>query len=347
MREFNGTWIRVCPKCHRKLDLTSGLWVPTYPLREMRSHGNGPNISYRVSGLSVSAIDGDEIMSAYNDAVESGDPDEMAIFNRSVRAFADAGSMQPFDADTLNRLATPGDWALAVAKPAHPVFFGVDCGNACWIWIEERLPDGHARLVYAEKMHSDKWVDRTIELARRFGARFGVVDKYPYTPDSRKLAYALGSKLALLDFDNGRELTMIPERLTVEGTVGGAHQETGAAYLCIKVDRNWALARFCAEAKNVDRGLLIPSEKTRTMEDVRAHLRKLQKVMDSDSAGDRKYRFIDGVDNHYGMAGMSASLAFLVAPNILELTGYFPKAERLGATQIPEAAGEWGGVVGG
>ena len=347
MREFNGKWIRVCPKCHRKLDVRSGVWVATYPLRETRSHGNGPNISYRISALSTGAIDGDEIMSSYNEAEESGDPDQMAIFNRSARALADAGSMQPFDAQTLERLATPGDWALAIWRPANPVFFGIDCGNSCWIWFEERLPTGQARLIYAEKMHSDKWVERTIELVRRFDARFGIADKYPYTPDSRRLAYALGSKIALLDFDNGRELDMVTERLTVDGTQGGGHVETGPAYLCIKVDRNWALSRFCAEAKNVDRGLIIPSEKTRTMEDVRDHLKKLQKVMDPDKAGDSKFRFIDHVDNHYGMAGMSASLAFHLAPRSEKFAGYFPKGEGLGTSGIPAAADGWGGLVSG
>jgi hypothetical protein len=313
MREFNGKWIRVCPVCSRKLDLVAnGAWVPTFPQRETEQR----HYSYRISALSMLAVDGNEIMAAYNSAVDSGDPDEMAIFNRSVRAFADAGSMQPFDDATLRRLKQRHDYVLSTERVTNDVFLGGDAGNACWLWLQERMPDGRPRLIWAEKVHSDRFVERTAYLMNRFNVRFGVIDKKPLLTDSRKLAYMFPRRLALLDFSNGSELQLVEEQIVLEDTVGSARSETGPKYLCVKVDRNAALGQFCAASTHVDRGLILPgADTTRTMELVGEHLKKLQKVESEDSKGNVVHRFLDEVENHLGMAGMAAHLAQLVAPS--------------------------------
>ncbi|HSY51156.1 MAG TPA: phage terminase large subunit family protein [Thermoanaerobaculia bacterium] len=317
MRQFNGTWVRVCPDCHKKLDIAGNSeWVATHPQREKDGE-----FSFRVSALSMGAIDANLIMHDYLKAVETGDPDEMAIFDRSKRAFPNAGAMQPITDVELRKMER--DYVLKLQAASHPVFFGVDAGNACWFWAEEYLPDGTRRLVWAEKMSSDSWVERTTALIDKLRPRFGVIDKKPLLTDSRKLAYAFPRNIALLDFANGHELTMVEEQLVEEDTIGGAQNPRGPKYLCVKVDRDVALAKFCAESTHPDHGLLLPNERTRTMTLVGEHLKKLQKVVTKSKSGNEIHRFIDGVDNHFGMAGMSAVMARLVAPSIQPFA-FFP-----------------------
>lgn len=319
MREFNGKWVRVCPDCKKKLDISgNGRWVATYPERE-----GDRRYSFRLSALAIEAIDGNAIMAAYHDALD--DPEKMAIFDRTVRAMANAGALQPITAVELRRMER--DYALTTDQPTNPSFFGIDCGNACWFWLEEWLPEGRPRLVWAEKLHSDKWVDRTLCLIARFQPRFGVIDKKPLLTDSRRLAYLNPRHVALQDFDNGKELDLVEERIVVEDTIGAGRRESGPTYLCVKIDRNLALAQFCAEATHPDKGLLIPSEQSKTMQLVHAHLKKLQKVVDKDAKGNKIHRFIDGVENHFGMAAASARIARLIAPNVQPFT-----VTRLGGT---------------
>jgi len=317
MQVFNGTWVRVCPECHKKLDIVGkGEWVATHPEREKDGL-----YSFRISAISLGAIDANLIMKDYLGAVESGDPDEMAIFDRSKRAFPNAGAMQPIGDVELRRMER--DYVLKLARTSHPIFFGVDAGNACWFWAEEFLPDGTRRLVWAEKMNSDSWVERVTTLIEKLQPRFGVIDKKPLLTDSRKLAYRFPKNVALLDFANNHELTMVEEQLVEEDTIGGAQNPRGPKYLCVKFDRDAALAKFCAESTHPDHGLLLPNERSRTMQLVGDHLKNLRKVPKKSAAGNELHRFIDGVENHFGMAGMSAVLARLVAPSIQPFA-FFP-----------------------
>jgi hypothetical protein len=139
--------MRACPQCHADLDVAAGRFVALYPEREGDTE---PHISFRISALAISAIDGNAIMKAYHDALASGDPEDMAIFNRSVRAMADAGSMQPITDVVLQKMERP--YVLKLARTENPIFFGIDLGKACWFWAEEWIVSAQrARLIYAER----------------------------------------------------------------------------------------------------------------------------------------------------------------------------------------------------
>jgi hypothetical protein len=313
MEKRGDQWTRVCPQCKTELDVARGRFVALYPERES---GSEPHVSFRISALAISAIDENAIMKAYRDALASGDPEDMAIFNRSVRAIADAGSMQPITDVVLQKMERP--YVLKLARTDNPIFFGIDLGKACWFWAEEWLvSEQRARLIYAERMHSSKWERRTRELIAELAPRFGVCDMMPLFDSSQRLASDHRQTLALLQFDNGKELTLA-EQLITDDRVGSAHrdQETTPKYWLAKIDRNRLLERWCAEATHADRGLLIPDERTPVMKDVREHLKKLQKVADKDARGNEVHRFIDNVDNHFGMAAASALVARLIAPSI-------------------------------
>jgi hypothetical protein len=310
MRQFSGTWVRVCPGCHKKLAIADpklARWVAMKPEREKDRH-----YSFRLSALAVEAIDANGIMKSYRDAED--DPEAMAIFDRTVRAIPNAGSLQPITDVELRRMER--DYVLVCERPTNPVFMGADVGNACWIWFEEWLPEGRPRLVWAEKIHSDQWVERSIHLIEKFRPRFGVIDKMPLFSDSRKIAYAYPRTIALQQFENGKDPNLVEERIVVENTVGAARADEGPKYFCVKGDRNIILGAFVSEALHPDHGLLLPKERGATMDAVRAHLKKLQKEVATDARGNETHRFLEHVDNHFGMAAASARLARLFATSV-------------------------------
>jgi hypothetical protein len=240
----------------------------------------------------------------------------MAIFNRSVRAMADAGAMQPITDIVLQKMERP--YVLKLARTDNPLFFGIDLGKACWFWAEEWvIAEQRPRLVYAERMHSSSWERRTRELIGELQPRFGVSDMMPLFDSSQRLASEYRQTLALLQFDNGKELTLV-EQMVTDDSIGSAHraEEFTPKFWLAKIDRNRLLARWCAEATHPQRGLLLPYEKTPVMKDVREHLKKLQKVSTKDAKGNEVHQFIDNVDNHFAMAAAGALVARLIAPSV-------------------------------
>lgn len=313
MRLIGDTWTRACPSCETPLDADAGRFEPLHPERES---GPAPHYSFRISALAISAIDGNAIMKAYHDALASGDPEDVAIFNRSVRAMADAGAMQPITDITLQQMERP--YPLTLARTENPIFVGIDLGKACWFWAEEWLAcEQRSRLVYAERLHSSSWERRTRELLAILNPRFAVCDMMPLFDSSQRIASEFRQTLALLQFENGKDLTLT-ERLISDDTIGSAHRNeaTTPKFWLAKIDRNRLLARWCAEATHPQRGLLIPREQTPVMKHVRDHFKKVQQVADKDAKGNEIHRFIDHVDNHFAMAAASALVARLVAPGI-------------------------------
>ena len=313
MQLVGDTWQRVCPSCKAPLEVDGGRFVARHPERE---EGAAPHYSFRISALVISAIDGNAIMKAYHDALASGDPEDMAIFNRSVRAMADAGAMQPITDVVLQAMERP--YVLKLARTDNPIFIGIDLGKACWFWAEEWIvSEQRPRLVYAERMHSSSWEGRTRQLIAELAPRFGVSDMMPLFDSSQRLASDYRQTLALLQFDNGKDLTLT-EQLITDDSIGSAHrnEEHTPKFWLVKIDRNRLLARWVAEATHPQRGLLLPSEKSPVMKDVRDHLKKAQKIASKDAKGNEVHQFIDNVDNHFAMAAASALVARLIAPTI-------------------------------
>lgn len=308
-RQFNGKWVRVCPRCKRKLDITkNGRWVAAQPEKEKEGR-----YSYRLSAMAFEAIDADFIMHEYLGAQD--DPVAMAIFDRTRRGIANAGALQPFTDAKLREMER--DYVLKYARTGNPIFIGMDVGNTCWIWVEDWLPEGRARLIWAEKVSSDKFQERAIKVIEDLDPRFAVVDKMPLFTDSRKIAYAFPRAVALQQFDNGKEPEMIEERLVVENTVGAARSDYGPSYRCIKGDRNLIVGGFAGEATHATRGLIIPKKRAgepAIMGLVRAHLKKLQQVVTKDARGNEIHRFLEKVENHLGMSAASARQARMFAP---------------------------------
>ncbi|HET7437508.1 MAG TPA: phage terminase large subunit family protein [Thermoanaerobaculia bacterium] len=315
MQIIGDAWQRVCPSCKAPLDVAgAGRFVPLYPERET---GKQPHYSFRISALVVTAIDGNAIMRAYEDALASGDAEDMAIFNRSVRAMADAGAMQPITEVALKKMERP--YTLRLTRGANEIFFGIDLGKSCWFWAEEWLAsEQRSRLVYVERMHSNSWERRTHELIAALQPRFGVSDMMPLFDSSQRLASEYRQTLALLQFENGKDLTLT-EQLISDDSIGSAHrnEDFTPKFWLAKVDRNRLLAQWCGEATHPQRGLIIPDEKTPEMLQVREHLKKLQKVTTKDAKGNEIHRFIDNVDNHYGLAAAAARVARLIAPSVM------------------------------
>lgn len=314
MREIGSEWQRVCPSCKTPLNVGRGRFVARYPERES---GATPHISFRISALAIRAIDGNAIMKAYHDALASGDPEDMAIFNRSVRAMADAGAMQPITDVVLRKMERL--YVLKLARTDNPIFFGIDLGKSCWFWAEEWITaEQRPRLVWVERMHSNSWGKRTRELIAELQPRFGVCDMMPLFDTSQRLASEHRRTFALLQFENGKDLTLT-EQMIADDTIGSAHREKDATpkFWLVKIDRNRLLDRWCAEATHPQRGLLIPDERTPIMAFVHEHLKKLQKHAEKDAKGNEVHRFDDNVENHLAMAAAGSLVARLIAPSVL------------------------------
>lgn len=151
--------------------------------------------------------------------------------------------------------------------------------------------------------------------------------------------------MALQDFAPGHDEPRLEvKRHIIEGTVGDAQNASGPEYLYVQIDRNASLAKFCAEATNADRGLLLPNDTARVMTDVHAHLKKLQRQRVVKSSGNKIDQFIDKVANHFGMAAASARLARLVAPEIKPFS-WTPIPTHNEPTRMTPFGG-WGALLG-
>jgi hypothetical protein len=334
-RSFNGTWVRVCPSCHRKLDVTkNGRWVAAHPDREKEGR-----YSFRLSAISSEAIDTAFLMHQYEKALD--DPEAMPIFDRTRRGIANAGALQPFTEVKLREMER--DYVLKYARTGNPIFIGGDVGNACWIWVEDFLPEGRARLIWAEKVSADEYSARAIELVKFFQPQMAVFDYMPLFSESRKIAYAFPRVVAVQQFDNGKEPHLTEEKHVVEGTIGAANKTSGPSYLCVKGDRNIILGGFAAEATDVTKGLIIPARRSgepRIMAEVRKHLSNLQQEETRDARGNTIRQFLDDVDNHFGMAAASARQARRFARTVSPFVPVQLPTESRGASLRAHFAGE-------
>lgn len=299
MRVIAGVATRVCSKCHAPLDLSTGRWIAEYPQR-----AKDRRYSFRLSSLSIGAIDGDYIWSRYTRALKK--KAWLAKFNCSILAKPDAGAMMPITDAELGQMRRPGVVLRLSAGSGAPRYAGVDVGDICHFWAHELLParEGEARvrrLVWIEEIDSDNLVERLSFLIRKLDLRRLVIDKKPHTASARRLAYAFPRIVVLQDFASG-ELRVVDE----------FHE--GKKYKCLKVDRDDSLAQFCAEIADPDNPLLIPDDDGETMLLLARHLKQLRKTRTQDARGNELDSFVRGVENHLGMAGNSARLAEVISP---------------------------------
>jgi hypothetical protein len=290
-------FVRVCPKCKRPLDVVGrGRWIATFPqLAKQRK------FSYRISALSMTAMSADYIWKRWNNSKLK--KTKKAKFNCSMLAIPDAGAMQPFSEEALNKMQSGEVKRLSLGRSGLPRFAGIDAGDTYHFVCYERVPGvSNPHLVYVEQIDSDDAVQRISELIGMLGVVKLVADKKPHTNTVRALAYRFPRIVALQDFLNGSPLKVIEE------------EHEGKRYECAKVDRDESIDEMASDFTS-EQFLRIPEiESDPALAIFASQLQQLRKERTFDAKKRPVDRYVGKVENHYGMALNSAHIAEQLAP---------------------------------
>jgi hypothetical protein len=315
---IRGEWARVCPDCKKPLDIVkNGRWVATFPQRIKQK-----KLSYRLSQLSVGAIDLNGVMRRWEKA--SKKKSKLARFRCSVLALPDAGALQPISDVELNRMQSGDVKHLRCGRGEFPRFAGVDAGDTFHFVCYERLPNGQPHLVWVEEIDSDKALERISTLIGVLGIAQLVPDKKPLTTIARGLAYRFPDIVALQDFQNSSPLKVVEEE----------HERK--TYRCVKVDRDESLDETTSDFTDQQNFLRIPDiESDPVLAVFASHLKNLRKERTMDKKGRPLDMYLKGVSNHCGMALNSARIAEEIAPSLLPFS--FTPIRRAGTGVLSRA----------
>jgi len=316
--EIRGHWRIVCPSCSSPIDVSGGYWQATYPEKAAKGI-----YSFRISALSVGAIDLDGLMKRY---VEKAlrKRSEMAKFRSAVLGIPDGGALQPITDAVLAEMREPYSLS-AHGTSGRPRFAGLDLGgDLCHFLVFERDDARRPRLVWLEEIPSDLVRQVVVQRCSALGVVGGVFDKKPLVTDARAIVYALGQKGALIDFVESSDLRI--EEESPEEPKGSTRRDLSHVrkYRCVKINRDESLDEFTAAMierteEGAFRGLRIPDKERlgRDQADVittfERHMKNLRKERDLDAKGRAIHRYAKAVENHFGMAGNYAFIAELIA----------------------------------
>jgi hypothetical protein len=300
IRLVRGAWCLVCPDCFSPLDVVkNGRFVAAQPKAKV--------VSWRVSKLSVPAMDREQIHDRYDKAKKK--KSKLARFKRTDLAIADAGANQPFDPTMLAKMQSGEVKRLTLGSSSLPRFCGMDMGDTCHFLSYERLPNGEPHLVYLKEFDVDTVeTDAPALFAKLFGAAW-VIDKMPQTAKARAIAYRgfmRTPRIALMDFPENSALKLDNE------------EHEGKRYHSVKFDRNQALEEMTDEFTDDSLFLRIPDlESDPLLETFAKHLGNLRTEEDHDAKGRLIHKFLKGVENHFGLALLYAYIAEKMAPPIM------------------------------
>jgi len=148
--------------------------------------------SFRISQLAIGAIDLNQLVSRWQDAVK--DPDMMIVFSCDVLALP-RNTEQAITPEIITRAKTveePYDLSLA-PKAGAGRFGGLDTGNRCWFVSREVDSEAIKRIRWAEQIPLSQLVDRTFALFHRLKLDFLAIDARPAVNEARTLCYKLNN----------------------------------------------------------------------------------------------------------------------------------------------------------
>lgn len=285
------THFRGCRKCQARLDMAVGEWVPKYPSRARR----GYHLSHLYSQITVvnSPNFATKVMREYEEARRF--QTRMARFTISEIGFPYSGGNARVTDELLDSIE--GDYGFSLQEVG--AFMGVDQGDVLTIAVAI-LSGGILRFVHFEE--TSDW-GRLDLLMERFSVSKCIIDAQP-NKHSAKSFVARYPKRASIQYFTGKELVLDTE--LHEGKI---------LVDCVKVPRTDSLDSFIDKMeggfvnlpnKNQSSGINLKS-----LEDVRRHLKSLISRLEQSSDGSLKRVYLRGesVENHYGMAMNSASIA--------------------------------------
>jgi hypothetical protein len=190
-----------CPHCGAELDRSAPQWTHRQP-EQIRLR----NWSFRISQLSIAAIDLSQVVAHWSKAVE--DPEEMVVF-RCDRLALPQSTSQALTPDILDRARRVETFDLtARVRPGCQGFGGLDMGDRCFYIARERdsfetvkaaesLTEPGRRIIAVEQIASANVVSRAQFLFAAHGLSVLFVDQRPLVNESRTIALALNGLLHL------------------------------------------------------------------------------------------------------------------------------------------------------
>jgi len=198
-----------CVSCGTELDRTQ-------PIEEHRRPEwvRQRKWSYRISQLSIAAIDLAQIVARFQLAV--ADPEEMVVFRCDVLALPQSTS-QALTPSILDRARSVEIFDLAPrVREGFAAYGGLDMGDRCWFFAREVLAHGHHahghqvlgqrvgavhgvtnRLLAAHKFPAADVVHQAVAQFHRLGLSALFIDERPLVNEARSIALALNGLQSL------------------------------------------------------------------------------------------------------------------------------------------------------
>jgi hypothetical protein len=267
IRERDGEYCRVCPKCGEELDVEQGEWVADFPDR--KTHG------YRISQLFSPKVDPGEILEEYR---RTRFPER--FYNLKIGIAW---------ADTQNRmtaaevLANCGDHGL-LERSRERCTMGVDTGTDLHVVVSRSVGDTKGRkreVIYIGTRQSYADLD---ELMSRYNVRNCVIDALPEIHATREFARRFPGRVYVnyfVESQRGSYAWDRPERI-------------------VRENRTEALD---ASRKVVRDGRIVFPRAGRLMEEFADHMAADVKQLNEDEAtGAKAFRYVRTATDHYSLA---------------------------------------------
>lgn len=212
------TYFLGCVRCGCELDRHAPEWK-----HKRQDQIDIDNWSFRVSQLSIAAIDLGKIVNDWRLALEH--EDKMLMFRTDVLAIprSTAQKLEPEIMDRARRIEVfePG-YAI---HPNNQRFAGLDMGGRCWFVVREVQSPVAKRIVWAESIPLHQVGTRVPQLAASLGVSCTFIDQMPETKESRTLAMRLNG------FDSLAQWPRIPDKgachVTFPGGIAFVRDDAG------------------------------------------------------------------------------------------------------------------------
>lgn len=174
-----------CVKCGAELDRKAPVWR-----HKRQDQIRLENWSFRVSQLSIAAIDLGKIVNDWRLAVESDQ--KMLMFRTDVLAIpkSTAQKLTPEIMDRARRIEV-FDVAPKPMSNLSVRYGGLDMGGRCWFVVREFENPARKRIIWAESIPLHQVGVRVPQLCDMLGVACTFIDQMPETKESRTLALRL------------------------------------------------------------------------------------------------------------------------------------------------------------
>jgi len=286
------THYRGCSKCEAKLNMKAGKWIAHQPTKRRRGyHLSQLYTQIRPAGFPNYAT---KVMTEYEESRRS--QAKMARFVISILGFPYGGGAARVHDELLN--ACEGSYGFTHAGTG--AYMGVDQGDVLTIAIGIRSGVRFKFLYFEE---TESW-NRLDELMTRFGVEYCIIDAQPNKWNAKEFAAKHPRRVSIQYFGN-TELRQAVELHESKWEINSVYVDRTESIDGFIDKMEIGLIEFPARAQT-DSGLHLSR-----LEDMRRHLKKLIVKYEPRANGLMVRTYIRGpnIENHYGMACNSASIA--------------------------------------